>query len=121
MIENPSYFGNDLIQVDKEDFKFNGIQSRISHLAASSSEEEAELFEAKMNEEIVFRIEGPEYHSDKEVQVNLSDAIASLEHSKIEFCADVTKMDAPFDDSEAKKFTFCVDGPEYFPNRLFQV
>ena len=64
-------------------------------------------------EEVVFRTEGPEYHSDKEVQLKLEDAIGSLEVSKIEFCADVAKKMKEFDLPEAKKFTFCVDGPEY--------
>ena len=119
MVEGPSYFENQIVQVEKSDFKFNGVQSRISHLATSSDENE--LKEAKNQEEIVFRIEGPEYHSDKEVQLKLEDAIGSLEDSKIEFCSDVPKEMKEFDLPEAKKFTFCVDGPEYFPNRIFQV
>ena len=119
MVEGPSYFENQIVQVEKNDFKFNGVQSRISHLATSSDDEE--LKEAKNQEEIVFRIEGPEYHPDKEVQLKLEDAIGSLEDSKIEFCSDVPKEMKEFDLPEAKKFTFCVDGPEYFPNRIFQV
>ena len=119
MIEGPSYFQNQVVQVEKSDFKFNGVNSRISHLANSSDEDE--LKESKNQEEIVFRIEGPEYHSDKEVQLKLEDAIGSLEDSKIEFCADVAKEMKEFDLPEAKKFTFCVDGPEYYPNRVFQV
>ena len=111
MVEGPSYFQNQIVQVEKSDFKFNGVNSRISHLANSSDEDE--LKESKNQEEIVFRIEGPEYHSDKEVQLKLEDAIGSLEDSKIEFCADVAKKMKEFDLPEAKKFTFCVDGPEY--------
>ena len=40
--------------------------------------------------------------------------------AKIDFCAATEdQLEVPEEAAEAKKFTFCVEGPEYFPNNIF--
>ena len=113
MIEGPSYFHYWIVWVEKSDIRFNGVNSRISHLANPSDEDE--LKESKNPEEIVFRIEGPEYHSNNIFKLeDLDFDLAKLsDEAKVDFCDSAEEPLKVPEVEIPKSFVCCIEGLEY--------
>ena len=128
MIETPEYQDNQVIEVESEE-QVSVEDLEVDYCAEFAEKRKEDCMDNQLQEppfympprkKLILCVETPEYNINQLVQVDADEFCCSDTATSIEFIASEENF-SPDEEAESDTVVLCVEGPEYYQNRLVQV